>query len=123
MQKELSNNINHFVAKASELGLPVVSNAHTPVFFIGVGSLQTGALLCRKMIDLGFYANFAGFPAVPQANTGLRLTITRHQTKEDITNLLENFEFELVRILKENNYPMENVFQAFGLPLPQRRVA
>ncbi len=123
MQNELSENISHFVTIATELGLPVASNAHTPVFFIGAGTLQTGALLCRKMIDQGFYTNFAGFPAVAQANTGLRITITRHQKKEDITRLLETFEVELVKTLKENNYPIKKVFEAFDLPIPKRRVA
>jgi len=123
MQNELSENIDHFVAKSTEFGLPIASKAHTPVFFIGGGTLQTGALFCKKMIDRGLYTNFAGFPAVPHANSGLRLTITRHQTKEDITRLLETAEIELVKTLEENNYPMEKVFEAFNLPMPKRRVA
>jgi len=121
MQQQLSENINHFVEKGKELGLPIASNAHTPVFFIGGGTLPTGGMFCKKMIDHGFYTNFAGFPAVPQANCGLRLTITRFQTKEDITNLLETAERLLVETLKENNYPIEKVFEAFKLPIPARR--
>jgi len=65
------------------------------------------------MIELGYYLNIAGYPAVPYKNTGLRMTITYHTTKEDITNMLSLLAIELDKALKVHDSTRIDVFKAF----------
>ena len=120
LQEELHDKLNYFVQLCRELQLPLASDSKTPVFYIGGGSPETGTILCRKMMNRGYYTNLAGFPAVPYDNTGLRITVTNHISKADIKNLLFTLAKELKITTKENNYPVEKIFTAFGLPIPEK---
>jgi hypothetical protein len=44
--------------------------------------------LGRRMMDDGFYLNFAAFPAVPVGQAGLRLTHTVYHTADQIEAMI-----------------------------------
>jgi 7-keto-8-aminopelargonate synthetase-like enzyme len=42
----------------------------------------------KQVFDDGYFVNTCAFPAVPKHKCGLRVTITRHVTKETIDGLI-----------------------------------
>jgi len=119
LQNDLKFRINHFIETARRLDLPLVGSSQTPIFYVGVGKVDVGYNLCRKMMDLGFYSNIAAFPSVPYNNTGLRMTITRHHKLEDITNVLETLSEHMDEVLSASDYSRDDIFKAFKMKVPQ----
>ena len=71
-------------------GLPVVNTDPTPLWFVRIGGSEQGMELGRRMMDDGFYLNFAAFPAVPVGQAGLRLTHTVYHTADQIEAMIES---------------------------------
>jgi 7-keto-8-aminopelargonate synthetase-like enzyme len=69
-------------------GLPVVNTDPTPLWFVRIGGSEQGMELGRRMMDDGFYLNFAAFPAVPVGQAGLRLTHTVYHTADQIEAMI-----------------------------------
>lgn len=112
-QKKLRNKINYFNSLLNEYQLPLVEVNESPVFFIATGIPETGYQLTRQLLKKGFYVNMGLFPAVPSKNTGLRITISNHNKKEDILQLTKTL-FELYpRIMKETGNTMERLNKSF----------
>jgi hypothetical protein len=63
----------------------------------------------------GFFVNHIIFPVVPQRNTGMRIVVTRHHTLQDIDKLLELIAYALPKFVKEENYSMDQIHEAFGM--------
>ena len=70
--------------------LPVVNTDATPLWFVRVGGSEQTLELGRRMMDDGFYLNFAAFPAVPVGQAGLRLTHTVYHTGPQIEAMIES---------------------------------
>jgi 7-keto-8-aminopelargonate synthetase-like enzyme len=70
--------------------LPVVNTDATPLWFVRVGGSEQALELGRRMMDDGFYLNFAAFPAVPVGQAGLRLTHTVYHTSQQIEAMIES---------------------------------
>ena len=70
--------------------LPVVNTDSTPLWFVRVGGSEQGMELGRRMMDDGFYLNFAAFPAVPVGQAGLRLTHTLYHTADQIEAMIDS---------------------------------
>ena len=69
--------------------LPVVNTDATPLWFVRVGGAGQALELGRRMMDDGFYLNFAAFPAVPVGQAGLRLTHTTYHSGQQIEAMIE----------------------------------
>ena len=63
----------------------------------------------------GFFPNAAFFPAVGMKRAGIRLTLTLHQTLDDIRALVGAIEEELPRALEEEGSSLAEVRKAFRL--------
>lgn len=114
LQGELQQRMDYFVDVAQQLELPVVgTESNSPIFFIGVGTPDIGYKLAQRLISAGFFASVAVYPSVPYNNTGLRFTITRHLSYQDIKNVLHVLSVELDAALKEGSYEKEKIFRAF----------
>lgn len=70
--------------------LPVVNTDPTPLWFVRVGGSEHAMELGERMMDDGFYLNFAAFPAVPVGQAGLRLTHTVYHTADQIEAMIES---------------------------------
>jgi 7-keto-8-aminopelargonate synthetase-like enzyme len=114
-QDKLKDLIRYFTITAKGLGLPLVSEDMTPIFFIGVGSTEIGFELARRMLEDGFYINIAGFPAVAHNKAGLRITVTHHLSIEDIYEMLNRLSFHFADMEKRNHIVKENIYKAFAL--------
>lgn len=116
LQNQLKEKLqfNHHLLMSTNL--PVLSNPETPINFIGTGQPVVGYKIVQQLMDEGFFVNIAMFPAVPVKNTGLRFTITNHNSKEQIEELISCINVTYNQILYEENTTINSIRQAFRLP-------
>lgn len=119
MQNDLHDNIKYANLLIKNAKLPLIKDLNSPVFFIGVGLHKIGYQLIKALLDEGFYTNLGAFPAVPMKNTGVRFTITRLHTFEQIEQMINSMSFHFNRILEENNYTVDKIYKAFGIDSPE----
>lgn len=87
-QEQLQAKVSYFNDLLEEYGLPIIEKNDSPVFFLATGIPETGYQLTRHLLQEGFYVNMGLFPAVPSKNTGLRITLSRHNQKQEIKELV-----------------------------------
>lgn len=97
----------------NKYNLPVISNPEAPITFIGLGLTRVGYNMAQRMKNDGFFTNLAIFPAVPEACTGLRFTITLHHTFEDIDNIAEKLAYHFPKALADEGRTLQDVYRAF----------
>ena len=114
-QISLKKKIDYFKNKALSLGLPIVSNGKTPIFFIGVGKIEVGYSMCKRLLDAGFLGGIAAYPSVPMANTGIRVMVNGHHSMQDIDDLLHTIADLFHDELSKENYGLETILRAFRL--------
>lgn len=121
LQEELQQRISHFNKLLAETDLPLIEKNNTPVFYIGTGLPVTGYKLVKFLMEAGFFVNLGLFPAVPVKNTGVRITVSRHNTKEDITNLVEALKIYYPMALTQTGNSLDRVYRVFKLPVPEKK--
>ena len=114
MQDELYDRISYFNQCLQKTNLPLIIENDSPIFYIGAGMPETGFNLVNRLIEAGFYVNLGMFPAVPVKNTGLRITISRHNQKTEIKALVEALEYHFPKALEETQTNLDRVNFAFG---------
>ncbi len=119
LQAELKERIDYCNLLLQEAGLPILSNVESTIKFLAVGELETGYKLNKKMIDEGFYVNMALFPAVPLNETGMRFSLNRHISMENIKRFVELLDHHYYNTLKEENTGIEEIHKLFKLPARQ----
>lgn len=117
MQMALQERIQYFIRTAQALGLPLVSDARTPIFFIGVGTPMMGYKICQHLLKAGFYTNIAVYPSVPYKNTGLRILVNLHHSLDDIQQMLCQLAFFLEKEEAAQQVERDDIFRAFGMKL------
>lgn len=88
MQSELMERIRLVNELSEELGLEFASLEETPLWFLDVGKVKDMMRLTSAMRDRGYFLNGAGFPAVPYGHAGLRFTVTRDLSLDQIEAML-----------------------------------
>jgi hypothetical protein len=91
----------------------VVKPSASPIFFVGLGLTRVGYNTVRRLLDDGIYVNLGIFPAVPETCTGIRFTMTTHQTTQSIDQLAERLAYHLPKALKEEDRTVEDIHRAF----------
>ncbi|MCB0737425.1 MAG: aminotransferase class I/II-fold pyridoxal phosphate-dependent enzyme [Bacteroidetes bacterium] len=122
MQNELQQKIDHCEKLLANTNLPVLSNAETPIFFIGLGQPKTAYNMVEKLFNEGFYVNAALFPAVSVKCSGIRFSISQHNSLEDITALVAALEKLFPIVVAEENTTNNKIRQAFKLPLLKENI-
>lgn len=88
LQDDLAKRMT-FVNEFSEAaGLPMTSREQTPLWYVEVGHTMTTGSVVIAMLHEGFYLNTAVFPVVPRGRSGLRFTVTRYNTLDEIESML-----------------------------------
>ena len=113
LQQELRERIDYFNACLSTTELPLIDQNESPVFYIGTGMPKTGYNFVNRLMGEGYYVNLGIFPAVPVKNTGVRITISRHNQKAEIKGLVEAMEHHFPLALEDTQTNSERVFHAF----------
>ena len=121
MQEDLKENIKYTNLMLEKHGLPNVAPSDSPIFFIGVSLPKVGYNLIKRMMKEGYYMNLGIFPAVPMKNTGVRFTITRLHTFEQIESMVAAMAHHYPKALEEEGFSMDQVYDAFKMQPPIER--
>jgi 7-keto-8-aminopelargonate synthetase-like enzyme len=117
-QEELQENIKYTDLMLKKYGLPNLSEAFSPIFFIAVSLPKIAYSIINKMKNDGFFLNIGIFPAVPIKNTGVRFTITRLHTFDQIERMVACLSKNFNLAIAEQNVSIETIYKAFKLPTP-----
>ncbi|MGS2739645.1 aminotransferase class I/II-fold pyridoxal phosphate-dependent enzyme [Sinomicrobium sp. M5D2P17] len=117
LQDELYHKISYFNQLLEKTELPLIKHNDSPVFYIGTGMPVTGYTMVRRLMEEGLFVNLGIFPAVPVKNTGLRITISRHNKKEDMERLVEAMVYHYPKALEETHTTIDRVRRAFRMPV------
>ena len=71
-----------------EFDLPLANDTPAPIRHITIGLPEAAMDVAKRLLDEGIYTDLAVFPAVPVKKAGLRMTITLHNTPDDIRTLV-----------------------------------
>ena len=115
LQYDLSEKIEYFKSLLEKTTLPMIALNNSPVFFLAIAMPLTGYKMVQRLFKEGFYVNLAIYPAVPIKNTGIRITLSRHNQKEEIKTLVEAMEKHFPKALDESGNNLNKVKKAFGL--------
>ena len=88
LQEELRERLRRRNELAREWDFPLVSGGDVPLGYLRLGSPHLAQSLTRRLLEAGIYANVASFPAVPPDAAGVRFTLTRHHSLDDVHCLL-----------------------------------
>lgn len=88
LQEELNQRIRLVNDLSTDIGLPLLARDHTPLWFSELGSSADSFHAAAVMKKRGFYLNPAVFPVVPRGHGGVRFTVTRYNTAEQIQDML-----------------------------------
>jgi len=115
LQNDLKERVQYFNGLLEQTDLPLIDKNMSPVFFIGTGMPKTGYNFVNRLMNEGFYVNLGLFPAVPVKNTGVRITISRHNQNQEIKALVDAMVYHLPKAIEETHTNIRRVFQAFKL--------
>lgn len=98
LQAELMTRLELTVNLARQLNVPLTVESLNPVFYLRAGSSKNANSLVSALRTHGACTCVAFFPIVPRGSAGARLTITLHNTPEDIKNLMGWLALESERL-------------------------
>ena len=119
LQEDLQQNIMYTNLMLKKYNLPNLAEDFSPIFFIAVGLPKVGYSLINKLMKDGFFLNIGIFPAVPIKNTGVRFTITRLHTFEQIENMVKSMAKHFPIVLEEENFSLEKIYKSFKMKAPE----
>ncbi|HEY8098765.1 MAG TPA: aminotransferase class I/II-fold pyridoxal phosphate-dependent enzyme, partial [Methylobacter sp.] len=102
LQRELQDRIALCNRLLKAYDIPVACSSQSPIFYIKLGLPEVAGKMAKYLLDDGFYTNHAAYPAVSRRKSGIRFTLTKHLSAEDIHGLVEAIARNLPRVLKTN---------------------
>jgi len=114
-QQDLADKIAYFNQLLTNGNLPIISKNDSPVFFLGMGTPVTAYNFVHRLFKEGFFLNLGIYPAVPIKNTGIRITLSAHNHKQDIKALADALEYHFPKALEETNNSEYKIRKAFGM--------
>ncbi len=88
LQGELMERIRLVNRLSEELELPIALREETPLWFCEIGPALSTISVGASMLEKGFFLNVALFPAVPRNEGGVRFTVTRYNSPDQIEEML-----------------------------------
>jgi 7-keto-8-aminopelargonate synthetase-like enzyme len=124
LKRELVERIRATHAIARELDVPLANECEVPIRFVALGRPVVAYDMAQQLLERGFVAGCAVFPAVPSQRCGVRFTLTRHQHEEDIRHFLTTVAELLPETLARNGSSRAEIETSFELTpqaAPRRR--
>lgn len=119
LQQKLQQRISYFNQLSEQHCLPLIDTGIVPIRFFGMGPHTVTYKMIRRLMADGYYTNFASFPAVPMKRSGVRLTITNHQSMESIRGLVESIARHLPSALAEEGSSIDELWSEFKFRGPK----
>lgn len=101
LQQELQQRIALCNRLLKEYALPLAANSMSPIFYIKLGLPHVAGQMAERLLNEGFYTNHAVYPAVSRRQSGIRFTLTRHHTAQDIRALVEALARNLPLVIEK----------------------
>ncbi len=115
LQSQLRDRIEFLNDRATHAGLPLLCATEvSPIRFIGVGPQEASIAVAEALVRRGFMIGCALFPAVPSHQTGLRFTVTRHHTTEDLADLVDAVDECIDLVLDDYGLDRAGIARTFG---------
>lgn len=89
MQNELHERITFARESVEALGLTLATNSDTPVMMIHYDSVPAVYTVMQGLRERGFFTCLSTFPAVPVNKPSIRFTLSRHNSFQDIRDLVD----------------------------------
>ena len=115
LQDDLYQNILFTNMMLKRYNLPNLSEEKSPIFFIAASVPKIAQRIIQKLKKEGFYLNIGVFPAVPIKNTGIRFTITRLHTFQQIEQMVKAMAELYDNTLDEFELSRNDIYKAFKL--------
>ncbi len=119
-QSELRELMDHMNRRLIEKNLTNLSSPDSPIYFIGAGLNKVTRNFVHRILNEGIYVNTATFPVVPNDRSGLRFTLTRHNTKADIDLFTDAIAYHLPKAIEEEGDTIQRVYEEFGYAIPDK---
>ena len=84
IQADLRKKISQTVSSLNKYGISSTNSQKVPIFFAPIGKDPLVDIAFSNLLGGGYYTNPTKFPAVPKSKGGIRFTITRHHSLEEI---------------------------------------
>ena len=102
-----------------ELGLPLLVENETPIFFLRLGLPRLAFEVSRRMMAEGIYVTPSVYPTVPMRRGGIRLSLTAAHTAEDVTRVLQRLAVHIPAVLAEEGVTVDTLDQEWSRALPR----
>ena len=97
LRERLMSNVSLFRSLAEQSRLPVLESS-TPIQPVLVGSAARAVNVSERLFERGFFIQGIRPPTVPEGMSRLRVVLTAHHQKEQITKLVEAMSATLAEI-------------------------
>ncbi len=105
--------IKYFREKAYAYELPLVNHTFSPIFYFGAGGEGNAYYIVKQLLEAGFLTTICNYPVVPKKNAGIRVTLTTHNTFEDIENLLSTMAGIIDELESQGKLNKEKIYNDF----------
>jgi 7-keto-8-aminopelargonate synthetase-like enzyme len=103
LQHDLLNRIYFFQQKCAEYEVPLVTDNAGPIQFIEIGNNDLVYSVALDLNKKGVYATPAVFPSMPKNHGGLRFSITRHISLDDI-DMAVGYLSDILKTFTSNHF-------------------
>ena len=100
LQLELQDRIAFCNRMLRVYEISAICSSQSPIFYLKLGLSHIAGNMAKYLLDEGFYTKHAAYPAVSRRKSGIRFTLTRHLSFDDIHNLVEAIARNLPKVLK-----------------------
>ncbi|MFV9672139.1 MAG: aminotransferase class I/II-fold pyridoxal phosphate-dependent enzyme [Acidimicrobiia bacterium] len=117
-QSRLLQQIDLVRTRLTEMDLPVLSLATSPIWFIRIGGVDRVIELLHQLRGEGYYVNPSTFPMVPIGYAGIRFTQTLHHSDEHIEGLLDALGRFVPDLVDDVDIAIDLRDEAMNIPAP-----
>lgn len=89
MQAELHERVAFTRGLVSQAGLTLATDSEAPIFMVHYDSVPVAQGMVRALRERGFFVCVSTFPAVPVNKPSIRFTVSRHNSFDDIRDLVD----------------------------------
>lgn len=95
LQRALLDRIHLVESMAVDFGLAFANGDPSPIFFVPCGPFRALFPLVQALLRRGLFVCPGGFPAVAKNKSGVRFTLSLHNTEADIVRFMETLVSEM----------------------------
>ncbi|MEM0998318.1 MAG: aminotransferase class I/II-fold pyridoxal phosphate-dependent enzyme [Bacteroidota bacterium] len=122
MQEELLDLLRYTSDRIRDLGLPLIQDSDSPLFFIPVGKHRVTYDILGDMLKAGYFMNPATFPATSMKRTGMRFLVNLALTKADIDAMLDELVVAYTKHVIESGSSFAKVAKTFRIDAFEPRI-